>query len=125
MHLSNNCHNEKNQPNIKHYDQMFNTTSIDSHIDYVNRKLKYLKTESVDFVKVPKSGCKSVVCIGENLCYPSIDNLVVKNFKFENLDLVENIELNIGGSRMDRIYNNDDFFTVLQNLYNISGRFSI
>ena len=95
---------------------MLDEQTIRSHNEYINKKLEYVKTETSYFIGKPGPGRRGVVYLMDKY-YP---NLVFKNVKFSRLDLVDDIELDVGGNQIDKFYNENNSFQVLQKIYGIS-----
>ena len=86
-----------------------------SHNEYINKKLEYIKTETSYFNASLEPNRKLFVILPEKYC----PNTVFKNVRFDRLDLVETIEFEVGGQRIDYIHNENNSFEVFQKIYDI------
>lgn len=96
------------------------TDLVHDNNDYFSKNTIYLKDINININ--PISGRRIAVDVYDFTKFhkENINGLGLKNIKYVRLDLVEEIELEIGGSRVDRIYNN--CFSVLQQMYGINDK---
>ena len=98
-------------------DEMINDNQTQrSHREYMDKELEYVKTKTGYFSGRAGPGRNSSVEIPQR----KWKNLVFNNVRFERLDLVESIELEIGGCQFDKICNENNSFETLQKIYRIT-----
>ena len=98
------------------------TDLVQDNDDYFSKKTIYLKDISTNIN--PISGRRIIIDINYPEIFPEddISGLGFKNIKYERLDLVEDIELEINGYLVAKICNNNNFFTILQKMYGITDK---